>query len=156
MNKNKKKRTYQIVDFAVLADNSVKLKESKNRDKYLDLKKTMEHEVDGDTNWRARFSYQNFGTGTEGLGNKRTSIEHPNYSIVEVSPNVAKSPGDLGRLAITQTPGRNHQLTLVWKTLMIIIIIWHSNVKLKHEKAKLKTCNLNINTEYSHSLSLLF
>ena len=33
----KKKRTCQIVDFAVPADNRVKLKESKKSDKYLDL-----------------------------------------------------------------------------------------------------------------------
>ena len=27
------------------------------------------------------------------------------------------SPGDLGRLAVTQTPVKNHPLTLMWKTL---------------------------------------
>ena len=34
---NNKKRTYQIVDFTILADQRVKLKESKKKDKYLDL-----------------------------------------------------------------------------------------------------------------------
>ena len=34
---NKKKRTYQRVDFAVPADHIVKRKESKKRDKYLDI-----------------------------------------------------------------------------------------------------------------------
>ena len=34
---NKKKRTCRIVDFAVLADHRVKLKECEKRDKYLDL-----------------------------------------------------------------------------------------------------------------------
>ena len=34
---NKKKRTCQIVDFAVPADHRVKLKESEKNDKYLDL-----------------------------------------------------------------------------------------------------------------------
>ena len=34
---NKEKRASWIVDFAVLADHRVKLKESKKRDKYLDL-----------------------------------------------------------------------------------------------------------------------
>ena len=33
----KKKRTCRIVDFAVLADHRVKLKESEKKDKYLDL-----------------------------------------------------------------------------------------------------------------------
>ena len=35
--KKKRKRTCRIVDFAVLADHRVKLKESEKRDKYLDL-----------------------------------------------------------------------------------------------------------------------
>ena len=75
------------MDFAVPADHWVKLKESENRDKYLDLarelKKTLEHKRDSDTNcnWRA---HQRIGTVTEGLGNKRTSCDHPNYRFVEI------------------------------------------------------------------------
>ena len=50
----KKSRTGRIVDFAVLADHRVKLKESEKKDKYLDLarelKKTVEHESDDYTN----------------------------------------------------------------------------------------------------------
>ena len=42
--------------------------------------------------------------------------DHPNYSIIEVSQNTEKSPGDLRRLAITQTPVKDHQLMLVLKT----------------------------------------
>ena len=42
------------MDFAVPPDQRVKLKESEKKDKYLDLarelKKTMEHEIDGNTN----------------------------------------------------------------------------------------------------------
>ena len=69
------------MDFAVAADHRVKLTESEKRDKYPDLarelKKTLVHESDGDTNcnWSARYSHQ--------------------------------------KLAVTQTPLRNHQLTLV-------------------------------------------
>ena len=52
---NKTKRTCRIVDFAVLADHRVKLKESEKKDKYLDLarelKKTEEHESDNYNNW---------------------------------------------------------------------------------------------------------
>ena len=61
-------------------------------------------------------------TVTKGLvistrtGNKRTSGYHPNYCFIEIGQNTEKSPGDLGRLVVTQTPVRNHQLTLVWKT----------------------------------------
>ena len=60
------------------------------------------------------------GTETGGLGNKRTSGVHPNYRIVEIGQNIKKSPGDLRRLAITQTPVENHQLTLVRKTLKCV------------------------------------
>ena len=55
--KNKEKRTCRIVDFAVPTDHRVKLKESKKRDKYLDLArqlkktKTMKNEGDSDTNY---------------------------------------------------------------------------------------------------------
>ena len=41
---------------------------------------------------------------TGGPGNKRTSRDHPNYCIIEISQNIGKSPGDLRRLAVTQTP----------------------------------------------------
>ena len=45
------------MDFVVTVDDRIELKESEKRDEYVDfareLKKTMEHEVDGDTssNW---------------------------------------------------------------------------------------------------------
>ena len=107
------------MDFAIPADHRVKLKES---EKYLDLareiKKTMEHESDSDTNcnWYSWNSHRRIDTGTGGLGNKSTSGDHLNISIVEIGQNTEKSPGDL-RLAVTQTPVRNHQPTLVRKTL---------------------------------------
>ena len=51
---NKKKRTCKIVDFAAPADHRIKLKECEKRDKYLDLarelKKTVEHAGENDTN----------------------------------------------------------------------------------------------------------
>ena len=53
----------------------------------------------------------------EGQGNKRTSVDHPNYSIVEIGQNTEKIPGELKRLAVTQIPVKNHQLKLIWKTL---------------------------------------
>ena len=56
----------------------------------------MEHESDSDTrcNWNARYSHQRIGTGIGGLGNKRMSGDHLDYSI-EISQNTGKSPGDL-------------------------------------------------------------
>ena len=55
-------------------------------------------------------------TGTEGLGNKKTSREHSNYCIIKIGCNTEKSPGDLKRFGVTRTPVRNHRLTLVGKT----------------------------------------
>ena len=54
-----------------------------------------------------------FATGTGGLGSWKTSGDHPNYSIVKNGQNTEKSPGDLRRLAVTQTPVKDHQLTLM-------------------------------------------
>ena len=84
-----------------------------------ELKRTIEHESDGNTkcNSHARYSHQRIGTVTGGLGNKRTSGGHPNYCIVEIDQNTKRSPGDLRRIAVTQTPVERHLLTLVRKTL---------------------------------------
>ena len=75
----------------------------------------MEHESDGDTNchWCTRYSQQRIGIGTGGFRNKRTSGDHPNYIIVEIGPNTEKSPGDLRRFAVTQTPVESYQLKLI-------------------------------------------
>ena len=57
-----------------------------------------------------------FGTvtkGTGGLGSWRTSGDHPNYYIIENGQNTEKSPRDLRRLAVTQTPVKDYQLTLM-------------------------------------------
>ena len=50
---------------------------------------------------------------TGGLGSRRTSGDHPNYYIIENGQNTEKSPGDLKKLAVTQTPVKDHQLTLM-------------------------------------------
>ena len=80
-------------------------------------KKHTEDEDDSPNNfnWLTRYSQQWTGTETGGLGNKRTSGDHPNYSIVEIGQNTKKSPGDLRRLTVaqTQTPVKSHQLTKV-------------------------------------------
>ena len=121
--KKEKKRTCRIVDFAIYADHMVKPEVSEKKDKYRDLakrtEKVMEHEKNGDTNsnWSARYSHQGIGTGSEGLGNKGTDEDHPNYSMVEIGQDDEKNPGDLRRLAVTQTPVENYQLRLGWKTL---------------------------------------
>ena len=61
----------------------------------------MEYESDGDTqcNWCSWYSHQNIGTVTGGLGNKRMSGDHPNYSIIKIGQNTEKSSEELRRLA---------------------------------------------------------
>ena len=106
-------RLYSPVDY------SVKLKESEKKERYLGLawefkKKTVENERDGDTdcNWRQKVSKK-----TRGHWNKRMSGDHPNNSIVEIGQNAEKCPGDLRRLAVTQTPVKDYHLVQIWKTL---------------------------------------
>ena len=94
-------RTLRIMDFAVPADYRVKVKEIEKKDKYLDfvreLKNTLEYENDDNTNciWCFWYNQQRISTRNGGLGNKRTSGDHPNDCIIEIGQNTEKSPGDL-------------------------------------------------------------
>ena len=82
-------------------------------------KNTMKNGGDTDTNCIccARNNSKRIGKGTERLGNKRTSGNHPDYSIVKIDQNTEMGPGDLRRLAVTQIPVENYQLTLAQRTL---------------------------------------
>ena len=83
-------------------------------------KKTMEHEGDGDTNsnrctWN---NPQRIDKGSGRHGNNQLSWDHPDYSFIKIG--LKKSPGDLKKLTITQTPvkkkkkkKKKSQLTLV-------------------------------------------
>ena len=66
-------------------------------------------EIDNYTNrdWCIWYSHQMIIKGTWGLGGRRTSGDHLNYSIIENDQNTDKSAGDLRRLAVTQTPVKN-------------------------------------------------
>ena len=52
-----------------------------------------------------------------GLGSWRTGRDYLNDCIAKNGQNPETSPGDLRRLAVTQTSVKNHQLKLMWKTL---------------------------------------
>ena len=65
--------------------------------------------------------------GTGGLGGWLTGGGHPNDSINKNGQNTEKSPGDLRRLAVPQTPVKNHRLTLIRKALIIIIRTFQNN-----------------------------
>ena len=65
-----------------------------------------------------------FGTITKGLlkgledlevGGRVETIQMT--ALLRTARITEKSPGDLRRLDVTQTPVKNHQLTLMWKTL---------------------------------------
>ena len=83
----------------------------------------MEHEGDGEGNCDWCTWDRRIGKGTGWLVNKRTSRDHPNYRIIKIGQNTEKSPRDLRRLAVTQIPLRNQQLTLVWNIKAIIVPI---------------------------------
>ena len=105
------------MDFAVLADHRIKLKECEKKDKYLDLgiEKTVEHAGDNysNCNWCVWNSNKRITKGTGRRGSWRTGGDHPKDTIIENGQNTKKSPGDLRRLTVTQTPVKNHRLTLM-------------------------------------------
>ena len=68
-------------------------------------------------NWCSWYSHQNIDTKTEEIGNNRTSGNHPNYCFIEIGQNIEKSPRNLRRLTVTQISVKDHQLTLMYKTL---------------------------------------
>ena len=115
---NKRKRICKIVDFAVPADHRINLKESEKKDKYLDLARELKKL------WNMKVTIvpivigalgtaTKFIKGPGGLGSWRTGRDYPNDSIAEDGQNTETSPGDLRRLAVTQTPVKNHQLILM-------------------------------------------
>ena len=106
--------------FAIPADHKVKIRGNEKRGKYInlarELKKTMKHEGVSDISCR-RCTWDNpqrIDKGLGRLGNKRTSIHHPDYSIIKIVWKIQK---DLRKQAFTQTQVKNHQLTMVRKTL---------------------------------------
>ena len=96
----------------------INLKQCEKNDKYLDLARELKKL------WNMKVTIvpiviYALGTITKGLlkvlkalGSWRTGRDYPNDSIAENSQNPERSPGDLRRLAFTETPVKNHQLTL--------------------------------------------
>ena len=79
----------------------------------------MEHKDNNDTygNMYKGSNPQRFGKWTRTLRHQRTSREYPNYSIIQFSQNTKKSPRDLKKLVVIQTPVKDHQLNLAWENL---------------------------------------
>ena len=78
--------------------------------------KLKESDVYTNSNWCSWYSHQSIDKGTGRFRNKRKCGDHSNNCIIEIVRNTEKSPGDLKRLAVTQTPVKNH-LKLMGKTL---------------------------------------
>ena len=68
----------------------------------------MEYGRDGDTSCN-RNNPQRFSKETGRFRNRKTSRDHPDYSLVMIGQNTEKS----WRLAVTQTPEKDHYLVLV-------------------------------------------
>ena len=84
----------------------------------------MEHESDFyiKCNWCSWYSYQRINKVTGGLGNNRTSGDHPNYSITEISQNTEKSPGDLRSHSNSrETPLANADMKNFKRVTIIVI-----------------------------------
>ena len=76
--------------------------------------KTVAHESENYTNreWYFWYSHGRIIKGTGEIGNRSTSGDYQNCNI-ENNQNSEKSPGDFRRLAVTQTPMKDHQLKLM-------------------------------------------
>ena len=114
----KKKGTCRIVNF----DHRAKLKEREKRDKYLDLVREQKKL------WNMKVTVIPIVIGALGTVTKgpeqgledleiRGSVATIQATALLRLPRIWKSPGDVRRHAVTQTPVENHQLTLVWKIL---------------------------------------
>ena len=75
----------------------------------------MEYESDDYTSrdYYFWYSHQRVIKGTGGLGNYRTRGHYPNFFIIKNGQNTVKTPGDLRCPVVTQTPVKDHQLTLM-------------------------------------------
>ena len=123
----KKKKTYRLVYFAFLADHRLKSNESKKKDNYKDfareLKKLCLMEV--------TIIVGVLGTVTKGFDKR---LKRKIVTIVKIGYNTEKRPGDMKRFTVTQTPVKDHLLTLVRKT---------------HEECNDKRDNDNVRPIYS-------
>ena len=108
---NKKRRLCKIVDFAVPADHIINLKECEKKDKYVNLARELKKL------WNMKVTIiliviGAFGTVTIGLLKGLGVLEvGERIEIIQIEngQNTEKSPADLRRLAVTQSPVKDHQ-----------------------------------------------
>ena len=97
---NKKKRPCDLVNFVVPADHRMKMKESKKIGKYFDLARELKKL------WNMKATVRS-ERETGGTRDQRKNRGNPDHINVQISSNSSKSPGDLRKLAVTQTSGKN-------------------------------------------------
>ena len=78
--------------FAVSVNHRMKITENKKIVTYLELDREQKKKFDKKTGYQQQKNHH-----------------HPAYSIVETSQNIGTSPGNLVRLVVTQTPGKDPQ-----------------------------------------------
>ena len=121
--KKKKKKICKVVDFAVPADQRINLKESEKRDKYLDFSRELKKL------WNMKVTIipiviGAFGTVTEGLLKRLEDLEvgsrveaHKQQHYWKL-PEYREESWILDETCCHSISSENHQLTLMWKTLM--------------------------------------
>ena len=119
-NQQQKKENLQNSRLCCPSGLQKKLKKCEKKDKYLnlarELKKLRNMEVT-----IVPIVIGAFGTVTKGLLKGPEDLEvggrEETIQTTEDGQNTEKNPRDLRRLAVTQTPVKNHQLTLIWQSL---------------------------------------
>ena len=117
-NQEKKKKSCKIVDFVVPADNRVKLKECEKKDKYLDIARELKKL------WNMKLTFIPIVIGSLGTVNKelikglenleiRGRMETMQITALLISAKIWRRVLVMRRLAVTQTPVKDHQLTLM-------------------------------------------
>ena len=123
----KKKRTYHLVDFLIPVDESDGKR--KRKDKQI-VRQRSEKEKQKAKNPQKTLNIMAImieiepgalGMGTKDLEKRQEELErrnryHSGDSIVEISRDTEKSPGDLRRITLTETPVKDHLQTPVGKT----------------------------------------
>ena len=92
------------MNFAVPVHHKVRIKEKEKIDKYLDLARELKnikvaviYVIVGALGMIPKYWKKETGR----TGDQRKNGAHPDHSIVKISKNTWKSPGDLSRLAVT-------------------------------------------------------
>ena len=106
------------MDFAAPVDNRVKIKENKKRGNYVNLA----WEIRKLWNMKVKviaIVINALGVNLKHLerGLEELEIGRRIETSLKIGQNNENSPGDLRRLAITQSPVKKHHLTMLWKTL---------------------------------------